>query len=468
MIKQITDKVWKLAKSRKLAIWLIIILTLASTIGILVPQKRLDSKEYQEWMLNNPGLIKIINTFKLNHLFHSRWFIGLGILFLINLTACTIEQVKLAIRRWKNFEQLNFAIKDLNKTKEYQVNSKLSDTKLKMENVLNKKRYKLNLKNDGLIATKYKWGLWSSVICHIGLIIIIIAALSSMMFKMYGYDPIAEGQVFTERHEDYFYIEEAPFFNEDHLGFKATVKDQRIIYDGNKFDKLETDLAIIKNGRMIKEQTVHKGHPLIYKGVYFYYDKHGYVPLFTLLNKDKDPIYRSFTFFDTIEGKNGEEFNMEYQFPQTNLKIKATFYPDFAIKDGEYITKTELIKNPVVDLEVYKSEKKIYDGLLKQDKPIQLGDKTLTMGEVRGWTGFVISRDPGNTPIFIGFIVALIGMIMIYLVNPRRLKVEFEEVENGTKIYIYGKQDKYKADFELKIKGLVKELYTDCHRQATD
>lgn len=458
MIKKLLKSFWDFAKSRKLAIGLIILLTLASTIGILVPQKRLDSKAYQDWMTNNPGLIKIINNFNLNHLFYSPLFIGVGILFLLNLTVCTIEQFRLAVKRWKRFEDLKLDIKNLKQTKKYQLINSLEKTKQKAKEILEQRRYRLAFNENSIIATKSKWGIWGSVICHIGLIIIIVGALSSVMFKMYGFDPIAEGQVFTEKHEEYFYLEEAPFFNEGHLGFKAKVMDQRIKYKKGKLDKIETDLVILEKGRVVKKQTVDPSHPLIYKNVYFYYDKHGYTPLLTVFNKEHKPIYRSFTFFDTIEDKDGEKFKVEYKIPTTDLKIKGTFYPDFIIKKGEYTNETEKIKNPVVGLKVYKQGEKIYDGLLKQNKPIQLGEKKLVMGEVRGWTGFVISRDPGNTPIFVGFAVALLGMIIIYLVNPQRLKIEFEEVDEETKIYIYGQQDKYKSDFEGKIKELVKEL----------
>ncbi|MCJ7644892.1 MAG: cytochrome c biogenesis protein ResB, partial [Candidatus Aminicenantes bacterium] len=81
--------VWRLFSSVKLAIVLFIILTLASILGTLIPQQRTPA----EYQAHYGSLSRVIAGIDLDRLYQSAWFIGLLLLFGLNLVVCSLARL---------------------------------------------------------------------------------------------------------------------------------------------------------------------------------------------------------------------------------------------------------------------------------------------------------------------------------------------------------------------------------------
>jgi len=81
--------VWKFLSSVKLAIVLIIILTVASIIGTLIPQGRTAA----EYSARYGGLAGPLIALRLTRLYQSAWYLALLLLFAANTIVCTVTRL---------------------------------------------------------------------------------------------------------------------------------------------------------------------------------------------------------------------------------------------------------------------------------------------------------------------------------------------------------------------------------------
>ncbi|MDP6101064.1 MAG: cytochrome c biogenesis protein ResB, partial [Dehalococcoidia bacterium] len=100
MKNAVARRVWRFFGSVRLALILILVLTALSVVGALVmqvpPDLKADPDDYR-WWLDNPaqerfGLwvtpLAILGIFDI---FHSPWFLGVGLLLIINIIVCTLN-----------------------------------------------------------------------------------------------------------------------------------------------------------------------------------------------------------------------------------------------------------------------------------------------------------------------------------------------------------------------------------------
>ena len=85
----------KFLSSVRLAIVLIIIITIASIVGTLIPQHR-SPAEYSD---RYGQLGNLLIRLEFTNLYHSWWFLGLLVLFSLNILVCTLTRLTPKLRR---------------------------------------------------------------------------------------------------------------------------------------------------------------------------------------------------------------------------------------------------------------------------------------------------------------------------------------------------------------------------------
>lgn len=376
----------KFLQSKKLAIWLIIALTLASLAGVIVPQEVQGKGEYAVWAQKYPLFIPIVKLLGLNQVFQTKWFLILGLIFFGNLTSCTLGQIN---RVWK-----------LRRT----------------------------LRRDEHTVPKGFWGVLGNCVFHIGLVIIVVGGLLSLGYKMSGYVEIAEGEAFMESHRNYASLTEGPLFNENHLGFQVTVnKLNRIFKDDGQLDYVISRFTVADSGREPFEATAERGQPFTYRGTTFYYSKSGFAPFVTIKDPRGQTVLEGYAVFNSMWHNNTGEYNMDLALPGTALVLKARFYPDAVSKDGRMTTKTVKLTNPVIQALVMENNNPAGKLEFRPGRNATFKGWTIGMSDVRLWAGFEVVRDPGAPVIFTGFLICLSGLIMSFLFTPRKPRKEQED-----------------------------------------
>lgn len=375
----------KFLQSKQLAVWLIIALTIASLAGVIIPQDQ-GKGEYAIWAQKYQLFVPIVEFLGLNQVFQTKWFLGLGLIFVINLTSCTVGQIN---RVWK---------------------------------------LRYTLRRDEPALPKGYWGVFGNCIFHIGLVIIVVGGLLTLGYKMSGYVEIAEGETFVESHRNYGSVTEGPLFNENHLGFEVTVtKLERIFTDEGNLDYVRSRLTVADSGRKPFESTAELGQPFTYRGITFYYSKSGFAPFVTIKDPQGQTVLEGYALFNSMWHNNTGEYNMDLEIPGTDMVLKARFYPDAIIKDRRVTTKTLQLANPVIQALVMEKNNPAGKIELRPDRNATFKGWTIGMGDVRLWAGFEVVRDPGAPVIFSGFLICLAGLIMSFLFTPRKPRKEQED-----------------------------------------
>lgn len=373
-------------QSKKLTILLIIALVLASLAGVIVPQEVKGNGEFLMWEQKYSLLAPAVKLLGLNQVFQTKWFLLLGLLFFINLTCCTLGQIKRVWKLWNAFHQ------------------------------------------EGSTVPKGFWRVFGNCIFHIGLAIIVVGGLLTFSYKMAGYVEVAEGETFMESHQNYGSITEGPLFNEHHLSFQFTVnKVNRIFTNDGQLDYVISQLTVTDNGRQTYEATVERGQPFTYRGTTFYYSKSGFAPFVTIKDPQGKTVLEGYAVFNSMWHNNTGEYTMDLVIPGTDLVLKSQLYPDALVKEGQISSKTLKITNPVIQATVLEKGKPVDKIEFKPGTDASFKGWTVGMKDVRLWTGFDIVRDPGAPVIFTGFVICLSGLIMSFLFTTRKPEKEQED-----------------------------------------
>jgi len=183
--------------SVKVAVVLLIILTLASILGTLIPQGRSAA----EYTARYGQISDLLIRMEITHLYHSWWFLGLLFLISINIIVCSLTRLKSKLKKTLR-PKLEFESKMLNSLKVSQtftINKEIEKTKERLKELLVLNRYRTQEKaikgRVFLMAKKHVFGIYGSDVVHLGLLIIFLGGILSGLLGFKSNLQLTEGQV---------------------------------------------------------------------------------------------------------------------------------------------------------------------------------------------------------------------------------------------------------------------------------
>ncbi len=437
--------------SVKLGIVLIIIITLASILGTLVPQQR----SIAEYAARYDQFSSILIRLEITNLYHSWWYISLLFFLSLNIIVCTLTRFTPKLRRSfrpkKEFERKNLQTAKINYR--FIKNWTLEQTEEGIKKALSSRHYrtKVNKKENRihLLARKKMFGLFGSDVVHIGLLIILIGGIISGATGFGANIKISEGQT-------------VPVLNAD---FKLRLeKFETEYWPSGSVKDWKSTLTVLKNESPILTKTVEVNHPLSYEGFVFYQSSYGWdwenPSLEIWAKKNTDPDYSK-----KVMLRLGEKAVLE----EENIEISVlNFVPDFILNERNQVTTRSLEpNNPAAFLEGWQDGEKIFSGWIfakfpdfaqmhsdvETDLKFELKDF-----EAAQYSGIQMSKDPGVNFIWAGCIILMIGLCLAFFWLPREIKILAEEEQGKTKIVAGGLATKNKEIFKSEFEGLFTSL----------
>lgn len=268
--RTIIDKIWNFFSSVKVGVILIVIALIVSGLGTIFPQEVFIPQEaenrdpavfYEDWY-GLPG--KIYYQLGFHELYSSWWYMIIVALIGISLVICSIDRFVPLYRALK-LQQPKRHNTFLSRQRLFSQTVVVSDEDKKtVIDKLKKNRYNIVEKDGNVLAEKNRFSRWGPYVNHIGLIIILLAALlrmSSLLF-LDDYVWVREGEqkVIPGTNSEY-YIENKQFilelYDEDDERFKDAM--ERTGEQAHK--NYQTDVIIYKD----KEATVAGAEPELEK-----------------------------------------------------------------------------------------------------------------------------------------------------------------------------------------------------------
>jgi len=370
--KSIIDKTWGFFSSVKVGVWLIILALVGSMLGTLFPQEQFIpanavSRDPAIYYESTFGLLgKIYYQLGFYHLYSSWWYLLLLALIGVSLVICSLDRFvplykALKIQKPKRHETF------LNRQRLYSETESVTGSEIaQVKENLKKQRYKITESNGHILAEKGRFSRWGPYVNHIGLIIILLAAILRTTPIMYTdeYIWVREGEtIVIPGTSGEFYIENKDFIMETH-----SEEDDRfseaLDSTGAVASNFQTDVVIYQASnndvpgaepelKTILSDSIQMNDPAKFEGYTLYqsgYQQNEFSSMTFKIHETDDQNEESLGSF-TIDLANPED---EYELDNGFRVAIDQYYPDYYLDDnGVPASETDYPRNPAFVLLVY-------------------------------------------------------------------------------------------------------------------
>jgi cytochrome c biogenesis protein len=437
--------------SVKLAITLLIIITLASILGTLVPQHRTEV----EYAARYGQLAPLLITLEVTDLYHSWWYMGLLFLFSLNTAVCTLTRFGAKWRRAvrPRVESEPAKIQTLKTAGNVNLKGTLEQAADTVTSTLKSRHFRTRqAAHDGrfsILARKKISGLFGSDIVHVGLLIILAGGIISGFTGFRRMLTIHEGRTL-----------EVP---EAGISLRLD-KFQTDYYPSGAVKDWKSTLTVLENGKEVRTQTIEVNHPLSFQGFMFYQSQYGFDwenPRFEILAQKKDDP----EFGDELS--LGLEEKSLLSDGQTEVEI-VSFVPDFIIgEDGRVASRSAQPNNPAVLIEGRQQGERIFAawvfsrypdfGQMHSDKEHEFSFLFQSLDSTQ-YSGIEMARDPGVNFIWAGCILLTLGLFVAFFWPPSEIRVALETEQDRVQVNAGGIATKNKYAFQTEFDSILEDL----------
>lgn len=442
--RSIFDKIWIFFTSIKVGVAIILIITIASSIGTIFPQEYFipvgaDPMQYYTENYGTPG--KLYYELGFHNLYSSWWFIVLIGMLALSLIAASIDRGVPLFKSLKN-----------QRAKKHPTFYKRQRLNLQDENAenaeaviegLKKKGYKVKSEGSHRLLEKGRLSRWGPYINHTGLILLLFGSMLRFFPGLYVDELIyiTEGDtVQLPEANGQFYVENNKFivdiYEEEGTVFDATLQNTNETIVSN----YQTDITFYENQNVdvigaepelqkVEDYSVRVNHPYEFGTFDLYqssYDNSQMKSMtFQLEDSNGNTVGDRFTvMLDDLESTYDIGEGMA-------VKVRA-YAPDFLEIDenGALISQTPTPVNPAFVFEVTddaSSELSLLQIMLSTDITQDNEYSVKFVENENHWaTVLTLKKDLTLPIIATGFVIFLVGLFIGSYINHRRIWINDE------------------------------------------
>ncbi|MBD9733238.1 cytochrome c biogenesis protein ResB [Streptomyces sp. H28] len=474
---------WRQLTSMRVALLLLLLLSLAAIPGSLIPQTGIDETRVADFREQHEVLAPVYDKLGLFNVYSSVWFSAIYILLFVSLIGCIVP------RTWQFVGQLRGrppgAPRRLDRLPAYTTWRTATEPEEVREAalaLLRKRRFRAHLAGDAVAAEKGYLREVGNLAFHIALIVMLIAFAWGQLFKSEGNKLIVEGDGFSNTLPQYDDFKSGNLFDVGDLEpFSFTVKDFKGTYERSGPNKgtprtYEADLTYSEGAYgEEKKTTVKVNKPLEIGDAKVYLVSHGYAPVVTVRDGKGEVVYRNAVPLLPLDGNVTSSGVVKvldgYRNPEgkkEQLGFNAFFVPTFGgSASGTMLSQFPALDYPVLALSAYHGDLKADSGIPQsvyqmdktkmeefKDADGELFKQMLTPGEtmtlpdgagsvtfekdVKEWAGFQIVQEPGGGWALGGAVVAIGGLAGSLFVQRRRVWVRAVKGADGVTVVEMG------------------------------
>lgn len=432
---------WDFFASVKLALFTLITLAVTSIIGTIIPQNEPMSVYVQEFGSTWATIFKYLN---IPDMYNSYWFLSFLVLFSINLTVCSIDRIPNVFRVLKK-DQLKIDIGRLAKGRNrHEFSSSVGASKVVglLPSLMQNNGWKTaTAERDGgtlYFSEKGGWTRFGVYIVHVSILIIFLGAIIGTLFGYKASVMIAEG---TSTNQVYGRDEQHSAIP---IGFDLRCDRFDLTYYDNGMPKdYLSHLTVKKDDAIVLRRQIEVNDPLQFGGLTFYQSSY-------------QAIDGQYTVFmeNTTKGTS-QNFIIQ---PRQQIKWPAENITFGIVSQGNPNRMGQL-QNKIWFSDGSGKAVEFWAG---DTSPLELKRPNGTYSfeiKQRFATGLQVAKDPGVWWVYIGCIMMILGLVVVFFLSHKRLWLWVEEEGEGSRIILSGNANKNKQGFENeleKISDLIK------------
>jgi cytochrome c biogenesis protein len=444
------NPVWKLFSSVKLTVIVLLSLAMTSIVGTLIPQNE-DPAGYVHAF--GELYYRIFRFLDIFDMYHSWWFQLLLLLLTVNVIVCSLDRLpsvwKIAFIKTSPFDISRFRrLPD----KEEFITGRSSTELQKMYGPVISKIFSYSRTDETgegfcIFGEKGRWTRLGIYMVHFSIIILLLGGLIGSIFGFDGFVKIPEGET----------ISKIQLRNDDEkrsIDFEVRCDDFSIsFYDSGMPSEYRSSLTIIENGKPVLQKDIIVNHPLRYKGINLFQSGYGFV----------DPVEpKNVTLiFESVESgmkyqkkvRLGEEIDIPEDMGTLVIRDFQNFYNFKGHNIGEVFLGilTRKDHDPVgliLPLRFHSFDK------------MRRGDVIVSVlsYEPRYYTGLQVTKDPGVSIVYAGFILMIAGCFITFFMSHQRLCVEIIKTGNESRVTVSGLANRNRLGMQRKVQAVSEKL----------
>ncbi|GGS63395.1 cytochrome c biogenesis protein ResB [Streptomyces cinerochromogenes] len=458
---------WRQLTSMRVALLLLLLLSLGAIPGSLIPQTGADATKVEDFRAAHKTLAPVYDKLGLFHVYSSVWFSAIYILLFVSLIGCIIP------RTWQFVGQLRgrppAAPKRLTRLPAYTTWRTEADPERVREAalaLLKKRRFRAHVAGDAVAAEKGYLREVGNLVFHIALIVLLVAFASGQLYKSDGNVLMVEGDGFANTLPMYDDFKSGSLFETDDLvPFSFDLKDFKGTYEASGPNKgtPRTYEARIRYsvGAYGKEKstTVKVNEPLEINDSKVYLVSHGYAPVVTVRDGKGTVVFHAPVPLLPLDGNVSSQGVVKVmdgyrdaKGKKEQLGFQSFFVPTFDARSGTMLSQFPALLNPLLAVNAYHGDLGVDSGIpqsvYQMDKKhmtafkdakgrllkklLKPGD-TLTLPngagsitfdkDIKEWAGFEIVQEPGGGWALGGAAAAILGLAGSLFIQRRRVWV---------------------------------------------
>ncbi|MEU9352314.1 cytochrome c biogenesis protein ResB [Streptomyces griseoloalbus] len=470
---------WRQLTSMRVALLLLLLLSLGAIPGSLIPQTGIDETKVADFREQHETLAPLYDKLGLFNVYSSVWFSAIYILLFISLIGCIVP------RTWQFVGQLRGRppgaprrLTRLPAHTTWRTGAEPEQVREAALALLKKRRFRAHVTGDAVAAEKGYLREVGNLLFHIALIVMLIAFGWGQLFKSEGNKLIVEGDGFSNTLTQYDDFKSGNLFtNDDLVPFSFDVKEFTGTYERTGPNKgtprtYETELTYTE-GADGEEKTalVKVNKPLEIGDSKVYLVSHGYAPVVTVRDGEGKIVFQdavpllpldanvtSSGVVKVLDGYRNPEGKKE------QLGFNAFFVPTFGgSASGTMLSQFPALDYPVLALSAYHGDLKADSGIPQsvyqmdktkmkefKDAKGELFKKLLTPGEtmklpngagsvtfekdIKEWAGFQVVQEPGGGWALAGSVAAIGGLAASLFIQRRRVWVRAVRGADGVTV----------------------------------
>jgi cytochrome c biogenesis protein len=422
--------IWRFFTSIKLALVLIIIIVVLSLVSIFLiqtpPGISQGSLEYTIWLESviRPDFgiwTDTLSFFGLFDVFHSPFFLGAGLILMINIICCTVNRWP-AVRTILRGGSIPTSQDYYQKARLIRRTTSQPDAAaLYVSNVLLRRRYRVRTKEISdsvfIAADKHAWPRLGTFISHLSLILLVLGFLlgSFLGFRDNSF-VVAEGMAREVGHGTGLSLGLVSF-SEDYWpdGMPREYRSDVIVYQGEQ---------------EVTRDIIRVNHPLTYSGVRFYQSFFGPAVVMKVTTADGIELVN-----DNVALVGMMEVE-PFQRPLGRLNLPGTGLTGYIVAPAINTFDPILAENQI-GLEIYQGDATVPSSwvILEEGMSQEMEGLEFTYVEKKAFSGFSVKYDPATWLVWLALGLFLIGISLVLYLPFRQLWIMVKLEEDGTHIY---------------------------------
>ncbi|MEU6913036.1 cytochrome c biogenesis protein ResB [Streptomyces olindensis] len=467
---------WRQLTSMRVALLLLLLLSLGAIPGSLIPQTGIDATKVAEFRKNNPTLGDVYDKLGMFHVYSSVWFSAIYILLFVSLIGCIVP------RTWQFVGQLRGrppgAPKRLGRLPAHTTWRTTAEPEQVREAalaLLKKRHFRAHLAGDAVAAEKGYLREVGNLVFHLALIVMLVAFAWGQLFKAEGFKLVVEGDGFSNTLTQYDDFKSGNLFTQDDLNpFSFRLKNFTGTYEMSgpnrgtpRTYQATVDYSVGAYGKD-EHKTIKVNEPLTIGDTKVYLASHGYAPVVTVRDGKGNVVYRDAVPLLPLDGFATSSGAIKVMDGYRNAKgqkeqlgFQAFFVPTY--NGGAMVSQFPALMSPVLALNAYHgdlgvdsglpqsvyqldksnmkefkdSQGKLLKKLLKPGQTMQLpnGAGSITFEkDIKEWAQFQITQQPASGWALGGAVAAIFGLAGSLFIQRRRVWVRAVRGADGVTV----------------------------------